>query len=392
MKLQPLLLGLSAPLAFQSVHAASNGNATPHRPIPTNAPKTWVHPGVFVSGPQLDYIAKKIKARKDPWKEALDSMLDTSLMSPTRTAEPYETVECGPTSTPNIGCYQEREDSMAANPVNDIPILALIGDQSVTENANLSIALSASDVDVGDMLSFSVVGLPTGAVLTDNGDGTGSIDWMTDFGEAGTYSLTVTVSDNGVPVLTDDETFDIEVGGTNQAPTPSTPTTVMLEDNAPPTGVTVLDLLAGSMDPDGDPISIAGITISGDERSALSIQATNDILVRPSAYDSLQAGDSNVTITVDFFITDGSLSTPGTVDIIISGANDAPRVEEAATKTIEEGATPNTVMGDLRTDAVIVDIDSDPVGYSFDPLMGSPGMYGTLDLSGTGEFTYTINN
>lgn len=114
MKLQPLLLGLSAPLAFQSVHAASNGDAIPYRPIPTNAPKTWVHPGVFVSRPQLDYIAKKIKARKDPWKEALDSMLDTSLMSPTRTAEPYETVECGPTSTPNIGCYQEREDSMAA--------------------------------------------------------------------------------------------------------------------------------------------------------------------------------------------------------------------------------------------------------------------------------------
>ena len=114
MKLQFLLLGLEASFAFKSVHAASHSGATPCLPIPANAPKTWVHPGVFVSGPQLDYIAKKIKARKDPWKEALDSMLDTSLMSPTRTAEPYETVECGPTSTPNIGCYQEREDSMAA--------------------------------------------------------------------------------------------------------------------------------------------------------------------------------------------------------------------------------------------------------------------------------------
>jgi hypothetical protein len=114
MKLQFLILGLEAFFALKPVHAASDSNASPYRPIPTNAPKTWVHPGVFVSGPQLDYIAKRIKARDSPWTEALDSMLNMSYISPTRTAEPFETVECGPTSTPNIGCYPEREDSMAA--------------------------------------------------------------------------------------------------------------------------------------------------------------------------------------------------------------------------------------------------------------------------------------
>ncbi|KAF5532961.1 hypothetical protein FNAPI_12791 [Fusarium napiforme] len=114
MKLQFLILGLEASFALKPVHAASDKNASPYRPIPTNAPQTWVHPGVFVSGPQLDYIAKRIKARENPWTEALDSMLNMSYISPTRTAEPYETVECGPTSTPNIGCYPEREDSMAA--------------------------------------------------------------------------------------------------------------------------------------------------------------------------------------------------------------------------------------------------------------------------------------
>ncbi|SCO84402.1 uncharacterized protein FRV6_08529 [Fusarium oxysporum] len=114
MKFQFLMLGLEASFALKSVYAASDSNATPYFPIPTNAPKTWVHPGVFVSGPQLDHIAKRIEARENPWTEALDSMLNMSYISPTRTAEPYETVECGPTSTPNIGCYQEREDSMAA--------------------------------------------------------------------------------------------------------------------------------------------------------------------------------------------------------------------------------------------------------------------------------------
>ncbi|KAI1039996.1 hypothetical protein LB505_006092 [Fusarium chuoi] len=78
MKFQSLMLGLGASFALKSVHAASNSNETLYLPIPTDAPKTWVHPGIFVSGPQLDYIAKRIKARENPWTEALDSMLNMS--------------------------------------------------------------------------------------------------------------------------------------------------------------------------------------------------------------------------------------------------------------------------------------------------------------------------
>ncbi|KAJ5135635.1 uncharacterized protein N7515_004913 [Penicillium bovifimosum] len=83
-------------------------------PIPTEAPKKWVHPGVFVSAKQLDFIGKKVAHNEGPWSNAFTSMMNYNYSSPTRTAVPYKTVECGPTSTPNIGCYQEREDSMAA--------------------------------------------------------------------------------------------------------------------------------------------------------------------------------------------------------------------------------------------------------------------------------------
>jgi hypothetical protein len=82
--------------------------------IPTNAPTSWVHPGVFVSGPQLDFVAAQVKANAQPWSGAFTSMMNDPLGSPSRTANPFSTVVCGPTSTPNIGCYDEREDSMAA--------------------------------------------------------------------------------------------------------------------------------------------------------------------------------------------------------------------------------------------------------------------------------------
>jgi hypothetical protein len=82
--------------------------------MPTAAPTTWQHPGVFVSKPQLDYVTNKVKDNQQPWSEAFSSMLAYNLSPPTRTASPYATVECGPTSTPNIGCYFERDDSIAA--------------------------------------------------------------------------------------------------------------------------------------------------------------------------------------------------------------------------------------------------------------------------------------
>ncbi|KFX89472.1 hypothetical protein O988_08624 [Pseudogymnoascus sp. VKM F-3808] len=83
-------------------------------PIPTQAPKKWVHPGVYVHKSQLDYVSHKVAKGAQPWSDAFDSMLKYNYSSPTRTAQPYKVVQCGPTSTPNIGCYQEREDSMAA--------------------------------------------------------------------------------------------------------------------------------------------------------------------------------------------------------------------------------------------------------------------------------------
>ena len=82
--------------------------------IATSAPTSWVHPGVFVSGPQLDFVASKVQVSAQPWSEAFTAMLGDPLAASSRLPTPYVTVVCGPTSTPNIGCYDERDDSMAA--------------------------------------------------------------------------------------------------------------------------------------------------------------------------------------------------------------------------------------------------------------------------------------
>lgn len=76
--------------------------------------KTWQHPGVLLDATQLSYVKSKVAAKTAPWSPAFDSMMAHSLASLTRTPSPVATVECGPTSTPDVGCTAERQDAIAA--------------------------------------------------------------------------------------------------------------------------------------------------------------------------------------------------------------------------------------------------------------------------------------
>ena len=96
--------------------------------------------------------------------------------------------------------------SLTVNPVNDAPVLAPIGDQSVTEGDVLTFGISATDVD-SNVLAFSATGLPLWATLTDNGDGTATISGTAS--GVGTTTATFTVADDAN--ATDDENVAITV-------------------------------------------------------------------------------------------------------------------------------------------------------------------------------------
>ncbi|RDH85745.1 MAG: hypothetical protein DIZ80_02120, partial [endosymbiont of Galathealinum brachiosum] len=96
-------------------------------------------------------------------------------------------------------------------PANNVPVLNPVGDQSVNENIFLNVSLSSSDLDDGDSHSFSMSGGPTGAVLYDNGDGTAAFNWTPVTGQAGSYQVSFTVTDNGIPVESDSEIITITV-------------------------------------------------------------------------------------------------------------------------------------------------------------------------------------
>jgi hypothetical protein len=94
--------------------------------------------------------------------------------------------------------------------VNHPPVLEAVGSHVVYEGAPFAISVAAGDPDV-DALAFAVDGLPLDGALVDRGDGSADFGWSPAVGSAGSYPLTVRVTDAGVPALGDSEDVTVTV-------------------------------------------------------------------------------------------------------------------------------------------------------------------------------------
>jgi hypothetical protein len=109
----------------------------------------------------------------------------------------------------------EYEQSTA---LNHAPVFDPIEAQSVTEGQLLEFVVTASDPDSGDTLVFSADNLPVGA---DFDPQTQTFSWITGDGDAGDYTVTFTVTDDGIPPRSASEEVSITVNSStapNHAP------------------------------------------------------------------------------------------------------------------------------------------------------------------------------
>lgn len=82
--------------------------------VPPAEPSGFRHPGVLVDRAQLGYTRSMVLAEREPWTSAYGAMADSPFASLDWQPQPREFVECGPYSTPNLGCSEERNDALAA--------------------------------------------------------------------------------------------------------------------------------------------------------------------------------------------------------------------------------------------------------------------------------------
>src|SRR5207244_1853346 len=106
---------------------------------------------------------------------------------------------------------------------NSAPVLTVPTDQTITELSTLTVTNIASDTDLpANTLTFSLVSAPAGVNLNPS---SGVLSWTpTDAQGPSTNLITVRVTDNGAPHLSDTISLPDALPNSNSAPVLTVPT------------------------------------------------------------------------------------------------------------------------------------------------------------------------
>ena len=258
--------------------------------------------------------------------------------------------------------------------VNDAPVLAAIGNQSVNEGATLSFTASGTDPDLpSQTLSYSLDAASLALGMTINSS-TGAFSWTPSEAQGGLApSVTITVTDNGTGNLTDSETFTITVGDTNLAPV-----LAAIGNQAVNEGST-LSFTASATDAD---LPSQMLTYSLDAASlALGMTINSSTGAFSWAPSEAQGGFApSVTVTVTDNGT-GNLTDSETFTVTVGDTNLAPVLAAIGNQSVNEGATLS-----FTASATDPDLPAQTLSYSLDAASLALGM--TINSS-TGAFSWT---
>lgn len=230
------------------------------------------------------------------------------------------------------------------------------------EGAAYAYALSAIDAD-GQSLAFALTMAPAGMALVNN-----TLVWQPGYEQAGSYPVTVTVTDGEDPVA---QSFTLVVSNTNRAPEfISVPVTQVNENN--PYSYTLQ-----AIDPDGQFLSY-----SLTSAPAGMLMMLDTLQWQP---DYQQAGEYTITVAA----TDGETTVEQSFTLTVANVNRTPVITSTpATTAINEMAlysyTPTATDDD--GDTLTWQISGEPSGMV---LQGSAVQWQPA-YGQTGVYTYTL--
>jgi VCBS repeat-containing protein len=248
-----------------------------------------------------------------------------------------------------------------------------------------------TDPDAGDVLHVSSIGgSAIGASVTWNGDSfeydIGSRFQELAQGEVLKDSFTYTVVDKMGATST--AVVEVDIVGANDAPVVAQDAAAVTEDGTSNVSGNVL-----ANDSDIDHGTVLQVAAPGTFTGAWGTLA----IAQDGSYTyTLNSGDANVQaltqgqVVVDHFsyvATDGIVGVASTLDITVTGTNDAPVVSSDAGQVSEDGqvaTSGNVLANDRDADAGTLLQVAAPGTYT--------GSHGTLVLAQDGSYTYTLDN
>jgi len=255
--------------------------------------------------------------------------------------------------------------TITVNPVGDAPVLGMIEDATIPEMVVFSFTATATDVDLpAQVLTFSLVGAPDGAVITEGGVFT----WTPSEEQGpGVYTFTVMVCDDTTPTpLCDEQEITLIVTEVNTAPVAQAQSVITPEETA-------LDVTLVATDTENDPLTYA--IVDQPTHGTVTLVGTTATYTPDLDY----AGPDSFTFKANDGLVDSNVAT---VSITVTPINDAPAAVDDEYMMAEKETLTIATPGVLAND---IDVDGDTLSAILVDTVSN----GTLTLNADGSFTYT---
>ncbi|MGV3538510.1 MAG: tandem-95 repeat protein [Rufibacter sp.] len=220
--------------------------------------------------------------------------------------------------------YDEDTFTLQVAEANSAPVLAALQNQTIDEEKVHTFTATATDADVpAQILTYSLLNAPAGAAIQ---AATGVITLNhTEAQGPGSYTMTIRVTDSGIPALYDEQTITVSINEVNKAP---------ILANVPVTA-TICEQQAYTFTATATDADLPATTLRfslGNAPSGASIHATSGVFTWSP---SLNQGGSNYSIAVK--VTDGIAVVEKQVVITV---NKLPRISaQPLDKTICAGSS-----------------------------------------------------
>ncbi|QSV73159.1 MAG: hypothetical protein HEQ20_23345 [Aphanizomenon flos-aquae KM1D3_PB] len=284
--------------------------------------------------------------------------------------------------------------------VNEAPVITSAATATFAENATGTVyTVTATDVDAGTTLTYSLSGTDAGLFNINNGEVTfktaPNFEVPTDNGADNVYDINVIASDG---TLTDTEAVAITVTNVNEAPVITSAATATFAENGTGTvyTVTATDVDAGTT---------LTYSLSGTDANLFNITNGEVTFKTAPNFEVPTDNGANNVYYINVIASDGALTATQAVAITVTNVNEAPVITSAATANFAENGTgtvytvtatdvdaaTNLTYSLSGTDASFFNINNGAVTFKTVPNFEAPGdnVYDINVIASDGTLTAT---